>query len=90
MLKYRLIDYFDVWGNQKDGWQVNGVCEEFTSELPDDFTHGDILKDLKQQGFLKKHVRTNMLDFYPLGFEMLEISARRNGAPLCRIEFIEE
>ena len=22
---YRLIDYFDVWGNEEDGWEVNNL-----------------------------------------------------------------
>ena len=24
---YRLIDYYDVWGNAEDGWDVNDVTE---------------------------------------------------------------
>lgn len=28
MPTYSLINYFDVWGNAKDGWEVNNLCTE--------------------------------------------------------------
>ena len=27
MTTWTIIDYFDVWGNAEDGWEVNNQCE---------------------------------------------------------------
>lgn len=84
-----LINYFDVWGNPKDGFEVNNLCREGEVELPENFTDHDVLKALKAKGFLKPHVRLNMLlieDLWPF----VEISQRNNGCPICRLEFNED
>jgi hypothetical protein len=40
-MKYKVIDYIDVWGNAKDGWQVNderdtGIVLNITDETTDE------------------------------------------------------
>lgn len=87
-IKATVINYFDVWGNEKDGWEVNNQClESKTLELPEDFNNADLLKELKAKGFIKKHCRLNMLNFEQLGFESIEISERRNGMPIYCINY---
>lgn len=50
---YDLIDYFDVWGNEEDGWEVNNQCKVDEITISDDVTDEEILKYLKDIGYLK-------------------------------------
>ena len=53
MNKFTLINYFDVWGNEKDGWEVNNQCIEFDDiHLADDITDKEICEYLRQTGYL--------------------------------------
>lgn len=48
--KYRLIDYFDVWGNAKEGWEVNNQCVFMDDiSITDDATDKDILNYLASE-----------------------------------------
>lgn len=50
---YTLIDYFDVWGNQSDGWEVNDQMPiSRNMEIPEDAEDAEILSLLKNSGYL--------------------------------------
>ena len=84
---YRLIDYFDVWGNEKDGYQVNDLATiEYDIYISNDATQRDILNLLKGIGYFKKHVRLNMIDFSIWDDGFIEIEQKRTGKPICRFE----
>lgn len=52
-MKYKLIDYFDVWGNPEDGWEVNNLCTvKENIEIPENATDAEILVLLVDIGFL--------------------------------------
>ena len=52
-MKYELINYFDVWGNAEDGWEINNQCVEFRDlVITDGATDKDILNYLVDIGFL--------------------------------------
>lgn len=85
-MKYSLINYFDVWGNDKDGYEVNNLCVEKTGiTISYDATEKEILDYLVQIGFLNtsdmRKVRINTLDE-----EMMEIYAVKGMQPLGRLE----
>jgi hypothetical protein len=88
-MKFRLIHYFDVWGNRKDGYEVNNLCEDaivnFDSEYP---TESEILKKLKEIDFFKKTVRLRSIRFDHNCGEMIEIEDR-DGMPICRLETLK-
>lgn len=84
---YRVINYFDVWGNEKDGWEVNNLCEEGTIELVDYTSVTETIKKLKELGFLASHCRANMFDVWN-DYDMIEYS-RKNGKPLFRLERVQ-
>lgn len=87
MLVCELVNYFDVWGNAKDGFEINNLCKEGTVLIPENHTHKDIVQALKDVGFFKKHVRSNMIDVSDNGDGiMIEIEKRRDGKPVCRLE----
>ena len=83
---YSLRNYFDVWGNAKDGWEVNNSCIEFDDlNITDDATEKDILKYLKKIGFLstddRRMVRCDM-DTYVDGIEIYEVKGHKPVAAL--------
>lgn len=50
---YTLINYFDVCGNKKDGYEINDQCVEFDDwYIDDNATHKDILEYLVKTGYL--------------------------------------
>lgn len=62
MSTYRLISY-DVWGNEKDGYEVNQAFytdERYT--LESDWTNEQVIKALRKQGCLKKYIRTRCIE----------------------------
>lgn len=83
--KYKLINYFDVWGNEETGYEVNDLCVEETGIfLSDDSTDQEILSFLVRIGFLitddpRKVCVVNNGD-------MIEIESVEDGCPLGRLE----
>ena len=64
MKQYKLYDY-DVWGNEKDGYDVNNVWS--TNEIYEISEKGmesdkQMIKELKKQGLIKKGIRFSSID----------------------------
>ena len=85
-MKYTLINYFDVWGNSDDGYEVNNLCNEGNLDIVND-TNDDILQALKDFGFINDWVKTSDIDIWNNGY-MIELFAL-NGLPICRLEAID-
>ena len=50
---FTLINYFDVWGNEEDGYEVNDACVEAEDlVITDEATDEDIVDYLFQNGYL--------------------------------------
>lgn len=81
--RYMLQNYFDVWGNADDGWEVNDQCTEFDDlQISDDATDKDILEYLKGIGFLAtSDMRKLVVEDCGNGF--IEIYERKGMKPLC-------
>jgi hypothetical protein len=94
-MKYKLVNYFDVWyeGDGEDGgWQVNNLCTE-----PDDVTVSgnedqDYINALIDRDFLQDHVTTESMEVSNDGYmiEMFSKISEPYGMPICRLEPIEE
>lgn len=80
--KYSLVNYFDVWGNAKDGWEVNNQCIEFDDlVITNDATEKEILNYLVQIGFLATSDRRRVrLEEYAI--DALEIYEVKGHKPL--------
>ena len=79
--KYSLINYFDVWGNKKDGYEINNQCVEFDDlVIADDATPKEICTYLKS---IKMLTTDDMrkLDVIDWG-SLIEIYERKSGKPL--------
>lgn len=86
MNKWTLINYFDVWGNEEEGWEVNNACSEFDDlEIADDATDQDIIDYLYNIEFF----RTNDLEKFrieDMGDGFIEIYQAEDNKPLCRLQ----
>ena len=83
---YDLINYFDVWGNAEDGWDVNDVSRDETDIwIDDDATNEEIVDYLIDQvGFLSPDARGGV-EVWNDG-DMIEFSVAETGEPLGRLE----
>ena len=83
---YDLINYFDVWGNEEDGWDVNDLSRDETDIWIDDDTTDEELVDflIDEVGFLSPSAR-GKVEVWNDG-DMIEFSVAETGEPLCRLE----
>lgn len=89
MKKYELIDYFDVWGNETDGYEVNNQCVlETEIVMSDNWTNDELVDFLKRIEYLCKDVRTEDLEITGDYF-YIEIFNKENNYPLCRLQYKE-
>jgi len=82
MQTWTLINYFDVWGNAQDGYEVNNQCAEAEDIIiTDGATNKDILNFLVSIHFLRtsdmrRIAVENMGDW-------IEIYERKGMMPIC-------
>ena len=87
--KWTLTDYFDVWGNEVDGWEVNDASIWSTDiELKDDMTDEEIIDYLISVNYLTPDAKgiVQLVD----GGDWIEIenseSSGQPGYPLGRLD----
>ena len=74
--KYRLYNY-DVWGNNKEGYNVNNVFQtDETCIIDDDMGNGEIIAELKKQGIIRKTVKNSKIDISDDGYDVLYFDYR--------------
>ena len=80
-MMYTLINYFDVWGNAKDGWIVNNQCVECDDvNISHDATDKEICEFLRVLGALKtSDMRRLKVEYYG---DNIEICQRKGNKPL--------
>ena len=88
--KYKLVDYFDVWGNEEEGFWVNNQCvieDEIT--IAENSTDDEILEYLsKTFGWLSEEsVKAGEITIESQDDNWIEFIAT-NGYPLGRLEKI--
>lgn len=86
-MKYKLVNYFDVWGDAKEGWTVNNQCYVGDSPLgdtfylADDVTAREVLRFLVGIRFLStsdgRRLHVDMVG------DALEVYERKGMKPLC-------
>jgi hypothetical protein len=83
---YEIIDYFDVWGNQEEGWQVNNERNtgiEVSIPLPDDeWKEDDTIEKLKSVGFLSENASIDNIEVVWNDEERAEILEKETDKPL--------
>lgn len=81
MKTWTLINYFDVWGNEVDGYEVNNQCVEAEDIIiADDATDADIINYLQLAGYLNTN-ETGLFEVEDNG-DFIEICVKETGMPL--------
>ena len=83
--KCMLIDYFDVWGNPEDGWEVNNISRENIFYMKDNFTNEGMISKLIEIGYLKTDVTMEDICVWDDG-EIFEAFKADDYMPLFRVE----
>lgn len=78
---YTLINYFDVWGNDEDGYTVNDCMVSGTIKLPDNASDSEIITTLKEYGALGEFANEDTIEITGDDL-MIELCKRGNGYPL--------
>lgn len=88
--KVKFINYFDVWGNKIDGYEVNNLCIEFDDLIiAEELYNGkDLIKYLYDIEFFNTHDMRKFI-IEDMG-ELIEIYQKKDLFPLGRFEIIEE
>jgi hypothetical protein len=88
-MKWDLIEY-EVWGNKKDGFEINNLFRVVKGiEINDNDTDKDIVKKLKEVGYLHKYVRMNQMTIENYSEGMIEFYERKDYKPSFRLERVE-
>ena len=85
---FDLVDYYDVWGNEEDGWEVNnlGVIEEGIW-ISDDTTEEELFNYLRDTiGYFNKDVKFSDVEIIWDSPEFIEFFDASNGYPLGRLQ----
>ena len=78
---FTLVNYFDVWGNPTDGYEVNNQCIECNDlVITDDATDKEICEYLRKAGYLATS-DMRKIEVVNYGIAM-EIRERKTGKPL--------
>lgn len=84
--RWRLFHY-DVWGNAKDGWEVNKKFFRNNVFLPIESTNDQILEALKKCGFFHEKVKIDNVDIDQSNEQTIYISDGNDDMPLCELAF---
>jgi len=92
MYNLKLVNYFDVWGNKKDGYEVNNMCVECDDLYLNNIDNKNILQLLKTIDFLQPSTRINQVIIENDGtmIEIYQKNGKQYPLPLCRLEVIRE
>ena len=89
MNRYKLVDYFDVWGNEEEGWEVNDLCTIFDDlYMEDDITDEDIIDYLISIDYLNSKAKEGVI--IQGDGVMIELVSKENGCPIGSFELVWE
>lgn len=85
--QYKLVDYFDVWGNAEDGWEVNNLCTvEENIFISDDSTNAELISLLKNINYLGNEATIENVRVEWINETFCELFQTYNEMPLGRLE----
>lgn len=92
-MKVYKIYSLDVWGNNKDGYEVNDLCfSGLTIELPENFTDKQLIKAMKEVGFINTKCQFKSFDIVN-SIETLYIdysTSKIHGRPIAELRLVDE
>lgn len=88
---YRVIDYFDVWGNEEDGFEVNNLAHVTDIEIKDYTDYNEMFQALIDVGFLTDEYELDELiskfDIWN-DYTFIEFHIKDNYKPCFRLELV--
>jgi hypothetical protein len=78
------VHSLDVWGNEEDGFGVNVYSSSGTIEIPSGAKDADILRVLKEDGFIDPHIKLSDIEIEGDEYE-LHVSDSRNSQPVYQL-----
>lgn len=85
-MKIEIVDYFDVWGNQEDGWEVNDVIVHRDIEVETSESIFEKLIDMRLIPQDSEWEDYQIMDWV-YGFELID---KQNDLPICAVYFVEQ
>lgn len=83
---WRMYTY-DVWGNARDGFEVNNVFRtNHVVEIPETASLREILNILKEAGLVRRDVRPSQIRIDDGTDDLLDVEWASNGEPQFRLE----
>jgi hypothetical protein len=86
VFSYEVINHYDVWGNAKDGWEVNDSSNAGTVEFDDEPTNEEIWDGLVEDGIAYGPFKD--AEFRDNG-DSIEIDYKKNGRPVFTLNKID-
>jgi hypothetical protein len=87
---YQLVDYFDVWGNEEDGYEVNNLSRlDIYIYITDEATKEDIIKELIVCDYLKPNASLENIEVEWNDEFFIELFQKDNMYPICRLELVD-
>ena len=86
--KWEVRDYFDVWGNAEDGYEVNdSIVRREILVLPETATDQEILEAMADCGFLTRRALEGFVEVVNLGTDVEVVT--KQGMPLYGLRLME-
>ena len=85
-MKYKLYTY-DLWGNDKDGYQINDYYGQDEFDINESMTDKQIFKIIGIKPQSQNHVE---FDDHYIDSDTLYIIAKKNSKPLCELRRINQ
>ena len=87
---YKVLS-LDVWGNRKDGYEINQSFNAGSIFIPESASDRDILRIMRDENYLSEASKggVRLEDNNGMG-EYLEIVDRKSGEPIYHLEKIEK
>jgi len=80
------IHSLDVWGNEEDGFEVNEIySKDQDLEIPTQATNSEIIRILKEEGFINKTAKNENIEIDDSGDEIW-INDARTGEPIYNLK----
>lgn len=82
MKKFQVIDYFDVWGNAEEGYEINDQINVGVIEVPDDYGLSSILEAMREKEYFNSSATIDTVELDEYDFECYNLIGKSSGKPL--------
>lgn len=87
-MTYDIIDHYDVWGNEEDGWEVNDSMHKGTVVIPDNADKEQVIQALQAENIFSNlaSLRTVVIVWVD---QCIQLDEASTGKPLLTLKPLE-